>query len=1378
MKHPAYSPSTRLGILLVVSAMALCGQAATKVYTEAGGRVVIEAEHYSAKTDDLNDPFPGDPPAHWHIVPSDDGTDAYGDTGDPAYANARGGEYIQSLPNSGDNHNNATRATTAPYVDYYVEITTVGTYQLWLRWSGYSGDSDSLYGQILEIATPSWYRYADGGNPDDGDFATKTGGGAVGWDGIANPGNTGGGGGEVPAVFTISAPGIYTIRLSMREDASAIDALILQLASQAPPTDPGPPESSLATQYLIITQHPKNATASIGQTTTFSVTVDGTGTITYQWQKKATTDASFSDITAATGASHLTPAATLAMNGTQYRVVVSNGTKTVTSSAATLITDSTPPELVFALGHPDGKKVTLTFSERLDAASAAAAGNYQLSGGLAVGSATLSANGSNVVLATSVQTAGTSYTVTVNGVKDLVGNTLTGGSAPFQGADRHGGGLRVDLYRNIPNTPVADLLADPDYPDNPDDTFYWQVFGPFGAGNPYGDNYGGRVTGWIVPPSSGEYKFYLRSDDASELYLGTGSDPATLQLIAEQTGCCNPFVDQEGTLSSFPINLIAGQPFALMALWKEGGGDDYLQVAWRKPGEVLNDPSGLTPIPAKYLETIVDPTTRIQITQEPANANVAASSPVSFSVRYLAMSAFGSAASVQWQKKGASAANFVDIPGATAQDYAIQFADPADNGARFRANVSVSTFKTVPSAEAVLTVGAENPPVPPKALSASGDPGGVTVAFDEPLDTVTATDKANYTIGGGVTVNSATVVSGPSVAAVVRLATTGAVPGQSYVLTINNVKDKSLNPIAADTKLTFTVFHINANFDSGEVPAGVALTGSANVKSSGSYNGSGHLELTTNSGSLQGSANFEDALGGGDLTKFTATFKLYIGNGSGNPADGFSFNIASDLGPTSNTGEEGTGSGLTIALDTYDNGGGEAPAIDVKWAGNEVATTKVAKAILVNNRWVDVTVQVDAQGGLTFLHDNIKYYDKLDVGWSPITAPQITLGARTGGETARHLVDDFAVLYNADVVLPEPPTITITAPTDGATLTAGQSTTLTVNAADPEGQIVSVEYFANGVSLGKVTAAPYSLTLPSVPAGYFAVTARVVDGQGLAVTSAAVRVTVRPPTGARKVLYVHAGGGPNASDILFINYLFGRGLDVVTVGDTPSQTSDADGKALIVISSTVGSGNVGNKFTASAVPLINWENALEDNLLMTLDSANVTRGTLAGQTQLEIVNPGHALAAGLQGVVTVSSAIDHSWGLPAGTAIKVAKTTDGNERYPLYAYEQGALLIDGATPAPARRIQVFLTDNTYAAITGDGQKLIAAAVDWALGESALPKPQISVSHTSTQITITWTNGGTLEKAPTVTGNWTSTGDSDGSYTESLATGSSFFRVRR
>lgn len=46
------------------------------------------------------------------------------------------------------------------------------------------------------------------------------------------------------------------------------------------------------------------------------------------------------------------------------------------------------------------------------------------------------------------------------------------------------------------------------------------------------------------------------------------------------------------------------------------------------------------------------------------------------------------------------------------------------------------------------------------------------------------------------------------------------------------------------------------------------------------------------------------------------------------------------------------------------------------------------------------------------------------------------------------------------------------------------------------------------------------------------------------------------------------------------------------------------------------------------------------------------------------------------------------------------------------------------------------------------------------------------------VTITWENGGTLESGPTILGPWTSTGDSDGSFTEAAANGERYYRVKR
>jgi hypothetical protein len=171
------------------------------------------------------------------------------------------GKYIQSLPDAGQNKNtDASVVGTEPYVDYKVFIKTAGTYRLYLRFGGWDGASDSIYAQILEFKKsnggpgPDWYRYIGIVNPPDDttivDFDlvkdSTTGGPAKGWNGDAEPnGIDGGPAGEVAANFAVTNPGVYTVRISQREDGSAVDAILLQLSSLPEPTTPGPRKAPL-----------------------------------------------------------------------------------------------------------------------------------------------------------------------------------------------------------------------------------------------------------------------------------------------------------------------------------------------------------------------------------------------------------------------------------------------------------------------------------------------------------------------------------------------------------------------------------------------------------------------------------------------------------------------------------------------------------------------------------------------------------------------------------------------------------------------------------------------------------------------------------------------------------------------------------------------------------------------------------------------------------------------------------------------------------------------------------------------------------------------------------------------------------------------------
>ena len=79
---------------------------------------------------------------------------------------------------------------------------------------------------------------------------------------------------------------------------------------------------------------------------------------------------------------------------------------------------------------------------------------------------------------------------------------------------------------------------------------------------------------------------------------------------------------------------------------------------------------------------------------------------------------------------------------------------------------------------------------------------------------------------------------------------------------------------------------------------GLWFTGSAVIEN-------GHLVLTPAENSLQGTMIVDDLDSYQALESFTVAFKLQIGPGSGNPADGFSFSFGPDVTAGSNFGEEG-----------------------------------------------------------------------------------------------------------------------------------------------------------------------------------------------------------------------------------------------------------------------------------------------------------------------------------------------------------------------------------------------------------------------------------------------------------------------------------------
>jgi hypothetical protein len=116
-----------------------------------------------------------------------------------------------------------------------------------------------------------------------------------------------------------------------------------------------------------------------------------------------------------------------------------------------------------------------------------------------------------------------------------------------------------------------------------------------------GDNFTARVRGFVHPPASGEFVFYLASDDDSDLFLSSDEHPGGKKIIAWVRGCTGAKdFDGGGTRQSLPVRLAAGRKYYIEALHREFDGPDHLAVAWSGPGlaRAVIPGSHLSPYPS------------------------------------------------------------------------------------------------------------------------------------------------------------------------------------------------------------------------------------------------------------------------------------------------------------------------------------------------------------------------------------------------------------------------------------------------------------------------------------------------------------------------------------------------------------------------------------------------------------------------------------------------------------------------------------------------------------------------------------------------------------------------------------------------------------
>jgi hypothetical protein len=149
--------------------------------------------------------------------------------------------------------------------------------------------------------------------------------------------------------------------------------------------------------------------------------------------------------------------------------------------------------------------------------------------------------------------------------------------------------LSREYWKNITGSTVASLTSNANYPTKPTGTdALTQLEGP----QNWGDNYGARVRGYLLPPTTGNYIFWIASDDQSQLFLSTTDLPSNKALIAQVSTGSTTFRQwtKYASQKSATIALTAGKRYYFEVLHKEGTGGDHFSVGWQLPSGAQERP--------------------------------------------------------------------------------------------------------------------------------------------------------------------------------------------------------------------------------------------------------------------------------------------------------------------------------------------------------------------------------------------------------------------------------------------------------------------------------------------------------------------------------------------------------------------------------------------------------------------------------------------------------------------------------------------------------------------------------------------------------------------------------------------------------------------
>lgn len=210
-----------------------------------------------------------------------------------------------------------------------------------------------------------------------------------------------------------------------------------------------------------------------------------------------------------------------------------------------------------------------------------------------------------------------------------------------------------------------------------------------------------------------------------------------------------------------------------------------------------------------------------------------------------------------------------------------------------------------------------------------------------------------------------------------------------------------------------------------------------------------------------------------------------------------------------------------------------------------------------------------------------------------------------------------------------------------------------------------------------------------------------------------IRVGVVP-----RIAFISSSVPPPAADDAIADDLSAHGYDVTVFDQVnrPTAAQIAANYNLVLVSSTIASGNVAGQFRTVNIPMLFWENAL----LRSGRESLTDNGTVISANTINIVDNTHPITQGLstgnlQFFTTNSNMSLGTGTIGAGTRI-LARRAGGTEIAVMTA-EAGATVAGGYV-TPARRVFLCFEDSSYLNTTHAAHEMLERAVCWSLNLGA------------------------------------------------------------